>query len=81
MGLRAGVIDARFRGLKRWDEGRGAEGSLIYTLLYWGLFPIPYLPSCHLLSPLIDPAGVFWVLRMPGAGVLTDVCTYVSEAP
>ena len=40
------------RRLKRWDEGRWVKGSLVYTLLYWGLFPIPHLPSSHLLSPL-----------------------------
>ena len=28
------------------------KGSLVFTLLYWGLFPIPHLPSSHLLSPL-----------------------------
>ena len=27
-------------------------GKLSYTLLYCGFFPIPYLPSSHLLSPL-----------------------------
>ena len=37
------------RGLTGWDEGRWVEGSLIHTLLCWGLFPIPNL---HLLSPL-----------------------------
>ena len=40
------------RGLKRWDESRWVEGSLVYTRLYWGLIPVLDLPSSHLLSAL-----------------------------
>ena len=29
----------------------GLIGSLVYTLLSWGLFPIPHLSLHHLLSP------------------------------
>ena len=31
----------------------GKDPSYILYQLYWGLFPIPHLPSSHLLSPLI----------------------------
>ena len=34
-----GACDS-FRGHKRWDKARWVKGSLVYTLLYWGLFPI-----------------------------------------
>ena len=40
-------------GLKRWNEGRWAKGSLIYTLLYWGHISYTHLPLPHLLSPLV----------------------------
>ena len=50
---KASALGLQFiRGLKRWDEGRWVIGSLVYTLLYWGLFRIPHLPSSHLLSRL-----------------------------
>ena len=39
-----------FRGRNRWDEGRWGEGSLVHSLVYLGLFPIPHLPLPHLLS-------------------------------
>ena len=53
----SGTLLSPFRGLKGWDEGRWVEGSLENTLPHWGLFPIPHLPSSHLLSPLHS-----WVL-------------------
>ena len=43
---------SNIQGLKRWDEGRWVKGSLVCTLLFWGLFPIPHLRLSHLLSPV-----------------------------
>ena len=40
--LRATKYSLPVRGLKRWNEGRWAKGSPVYTPPYWGLFPIPY---------------------------------------
>ena len=58
-------------GLKRWDEGRWVKGSLLYTLLCLSLFPIPHLPSSHLLSPLRTALNAdlkAWC-RLEGAGL------------
>ena len=45
-----------FRGLKRWDEGRWAKGSFLYTLPYWGLFPPSFIPpSEHFDTWPIEP--------------------------
>ena len=47
-------LQLHFKGLKRWDEGRRAEGCLWYTALCWGSFPIPHLPLPDLLcSPIM----------------------------
>ena len=48
VGSTAYIRGVLIRGLNRHDEGRWVKGSLAYTLLYWGFFPIP-----HLASPLI----------------------------
>ena len=57
------ICRAYFRGLKRWDGGRWVTGSLVYRvlglgLLHWGIFPIPHLPSSHLLSLLMSLSGI-----------------------
>ena len=62
------------RGLKRWDEGRWVKGSLICTLLCWGLFPIPHLPSSHLLSPLRNQCGIGLLENLGYGDDLTWLC-------
>ena len=46
------------RGLKKGYEGGWVKGSPVSTPVYWGLFPIHYLPLPRLLSPLS-----YWCLR------------------
>ena len=46
------------RGLKRLHDRRWDKGSLVYTPICWGFFPLPHLPSSYLLSPLTLSGGI-----------------------
>ena len=48
-----------FRGLKRWDEGRWAKGSLVYILFFWWI--ISYTPASFI--PPLDPFEFPIVMR------------------
>ena len=61
--------------------------QVVYTLLYWGLFSIPHLPSSHFLSPIStseclagrSTLACFWLTRSGSEADETFECK--SEAP